>query len=896
MRARTRLRQTNEGESEGHFSLLPTITIYVYIIREDKTANLTVPSTLNSTTMLRVLRVLRVLIFLCTCTNIVHAFKAGVYTLETRRKFLSLETTGKLVLRSSNPTNWAIQPVSGDDRVVTLTPHSNSFNTSAYMSYQTNCLSRSVTMSTRLPSSFILTYYHTKSRKGLYSFRAMEKSGTASNCRSLLNGQISSASVILSSTSSTSTKWKLQLVTLPPDPGSREPEEIRPSPVDWGVATTTVYKNETTASFDKTKEANLCLTLLNIASFPNVPTCAVSSIVALSSIASSGGTRRMLELGVSVNASIAFNTTTPEQAEQGLLGVKNLSSTNILGDDAAIVTVNGGPVTEKPGSSSPQPPPPTEPSPFPPPPPLPSPPPPQTPSPVNIVQSPATSAGSPTINSVALKNGAESNTVVVTWVPGTQSLPAAANPSFSVVCVASGSGCPSSPSYTLARPGGSTTTDVGSLSQNTAYDCYVIAKNWDGSKICSAPSSITTASGFSLAPNSVTILCPSAATGSTGIVNGVTYTKRDRAGLIAIIQSSDQSATATTCTSGITDMSNLFDRTGGPNNDRTFNADITRWDTSVVTTMASMYVICRPYFFKTACHSIRRPSLRFKDQIAFNQNIGPWSVASVTSMDSMLEGATKFNQNLQTWTLPNSGASTSCNFFADGALTWVDKYDGTLNCKTPPLSASMVNAGCSGNLPEFYLAPNGVTVRCPLAANLATGTVNGVTYTKRDKAQLIAVVGTATDANDLARSCISGVTDLNNLFFAAPSTVKVNNVATFNPDLSSWDTSGVGQFANLFRSMIAFNRDISKWNMASAWNINRMFQDATAFNQNLNQWTLEVQGGVQCTMFATGATQYVRWPSATKRIQCLTSHLSLTGGSMRMLGRLLAKIHHYHQQ
>ena len=37
---------------------------------------------------------------------------------------------------------------------------------------------------------------------------------------------------------------------------------------------------------------------------------------------------------------------------------------------------------------------------------------------------------------------------------------------------------------------------------------------------------------------------------------------------------------------------------------------------------------------------------------------------------------------------------------------------------------------------DFYLDPNGVTVRCPNAANLATGVVNGITYTKRNIAQL----------------------------------------------------------------------------------------------------------------------------------------------------------------
>ena len=84
------------------------------------------------------------------------------------------------------------------------------------------------------------------------------------------------------------------------------------------------------------------------------------------------------------------------------------------------------------------------------------------------------------------------------------------------------------------------------------------------------------ASTFTRHPNGVTILCPSAAVGDTGTVDGVTYTKRTRD------QITDSNA-ATTCTSGITDMSRLFENKGA------FNGDISHWDTSSVTTMLNMF-------------------------------------------------------------------------------------------------------------------------------------------------------------------------------------------------------------------------------------------------------------------------------------------------------------------
>ena len=76
--------------------------------------------------------------------------------------------------------------------------------------------------------------------------------------------------------------------------------------------------------------------------------------------------------------------------------------------------------------------------------------------------------------------------------------------------------------------------------------------------------------------------------------------------------------------------------------------------------------------------------------------------------------------------------------------------------------------------------------------------VNGVLYTKRDRAALDALVAaTPTDEVELARSCTTGVTDLAELFGEAGGT-KVSDPTTFNPDLSSWDTSSVTDMSDMF--------------------------------------------------------------------------------------------------
>uniref|UniRef100_A0A7S3UFP6 BspA family leucine-rich repeat surface protein n=1 Tax=Picocystis salinarum TaxID=88271 RepID=A0A7S3UFP6_9CHLO len=126
---------------------------------------------------------------------------------------------------------------------------------------------------------------------------------------------------------------------------------------------------------------------------------------------------------------------------------------------------------------------------------------------------------------------------------------------------------------------------------------------------------------FFLASNGVTVLCPDAAVGESGEVNGVVYTKRTK-GLIT-----DENA-ATTCTSGITDMSQLFRSASS------FNQGIGSWDTSSVTSMLAMFAFAS----------------------SFDQDIGSWDTSSVTNMGAMFIGATNFNQDIGSW---NTSSVTS---------------------------------------------------------------------------------------------------------------------------------------------------------------------------------------------------------------------------------------------
>lgn len=62
-----------------------------------------------------------------------------------------------------------------------------------------------------------------------------------------------------------------------------------------------------------------------------------------------------------------------------------------------------------------------------------------------------------------------------------------------------------------------------------------------------------------------------------------------------------------------------------------------------------------------------------------------------TSMNRMFADATSFNQNLQLW---NAGFLRDCQSFAVNATAWLAAYGNSIAGKTPPLSASMIFAGC----------------------------------------------------------------------------------------------------------------------------------------------------------------------------------------------------------
>eukprot|EP00588_Corethron_pennatum_P013403 CAMPEP_0194277496 /NCGR_PEP_ID=MMETSP0169-20130528/9813_1 /TAXON_ID=218684 /ORGANISM="Corethron pennatum, Strain L29A3" /LENGTH=284 /DNA_ID=CAMNT_0039021495 /DNA_START=356 /DNA_END=1213 /DNA_ORIENTATION=- len=84
--------------------------------------------------------------------------------------------------------------------------------------------------------------------------------------------------------------------------------------------------------------------------------------------------------------------------------------------------------------------------------------------------------------------------------------------------------------------------------------------------------------------------------------------------------------------------------------------------------------------------------------------------------------------------------------------------------------------------------------------------------------------------------CISGVTDLSNLFVSDND----DEYNDFNGDLNGWDLSSVTSLVQTFYDARQFNGDISDWNLSSVTDFFGCFYHANSFDQNISTWDLSL--------------------------------------------------------
>lgn len=284
--------------------------------------------------------------------------------------------------------------------------------------------------------------------------------------------------------------------------------------------------------------------------------------------------------------------------------------------------------------------------------------------------------------------------------------------------------------------------------------------------LCTAPASMAQSNPhFFLHENGVTILCPDAETGDSGEVGGIVYTKRSRAEITA-------ANAATTCTSGITDMSQLF-MYPPP----FFDEDLSSWDVSQVTNMSEMFFQA-PFFDADIrfwdVSQVTNMYRMFSNAYSFRQDINGWDVSQVTNMTSMFAFANRFNHSLNSWDVSNV---TNMSFmFRD-----TQRFDG----------------------------------------DISSWDVSNVTDMR------LMFFRTQAFNQDIGNWDVSAVTNMREMFA---------NAHVFNRDLNNWDVSAVTNMTEMFYYADAFDGDISDWDVSNVTNMRGMFHRATAFSGDLSNW------------------------------------------------------------
>ena len=141
--------------------------------------------------------------------------------------------------------------------------------------------------------------------------------------------------------------------------------------------------------------------------------------------------------------------------------------------------------------------------------------------------------------------------------------------------------------------------------------------------------------------------------------------------------------------------------------------------------------------------------------------------------------------------------------------------------------AGSVHQVWAGGDPDFFLADNGVTVKCPKAAFGQTGVINGETYTMRTRTELDTLIANDQGNEQIRLTCTSGITDMSELF---------EDKSSFNQAIGSWDTSQVITMEKMFRGASDFNQDIGSWDTSQVTTMEDTFTFARNFNQNISSW------------------------------------------------------------
>ena len=332
-------------------------------------------------------------------------------------------------------------------------------------------------------------------------------------------------------------------------------------------------------------------------------------------------------------------------------------------------------------------------------------------------------------------------------------------------------------------------------------------------------------SQFSLAPNGVTIVCPGASSGDTGVVDGVTYTAVNRSLLISKRNAGQDLSLC--CTTPVTNMSSMFS-----NWKNKADPNIANWDMSNVTNTSNMFFKAWRFDVDIGAwdmSSVTNMKRMFFNADDFNQDIGDWDVSSVTNMEETFFSLKYFNQDLNDWDVSN--VTNMALMFYDNKKFNQDLNDWDVskveNMNKMFGNAVKFNGDITGWNPSSVTNMNQMFWKAyDFNQPIKNWDVSSVTnMTSMFELALSFNGDIGGQGNNASSWDVSSVTSMQNMF---------KNADNFKRDLCDWDVSSVTTMKAMFAGADEYNRDITCWDTSSVTNMDNMFQNAGSYNQDLS--------------------------------------------------------------
>ena len=256
------------------------------------------------------------------------------------------------------------------------------------------------------------------------------------------------------------------------------------------------------------------------------------------------------------------------------------------------------------------------------------------------------------------------------------------------------------------------------------------------------------------------------------------------------------------------------------------NGNMSKWDTSKITNMGSMFTRATTFDQDITTWNTSRVnsmSYMFFGASSFNQPIGNWETQNVETFLYMFNGATSFNQSLN-WDV--SRAMNMNNMFS-GASSFNQPIGSWNTTNVNNVGYMFANAPCfnqdlnswdTSKVTEMYGMFWGASSFNQPIGNWNVSNVINMNYM---------FWGASSFNQPIGNWNVSSVTDMSYMFYQASS---------FNQPIGNWDVSSVTDMTGMFRQATSFNQSLAGWDTGKVTNMYRMFYQASSFNQPIGSW------------------------------------------------------------